>query len=459
MARASWRGIWQNLIPRADYPKGAGYVRSTFQIARSEPSSEEETWSPIQPLSENANGACDITYNQVYVGEHEDQYRPAIFGLMGPPICQDEFTMAWKAPEFWEKYFSAMEKRNVKSHSNRLANVYRQYAYKASANEDFHYVVGKWQGVQPPPSIVDMTDYTTGTLGLPNSELTQEHLDGTAQELMEEGADEGDTDAWISQGEDGPEWPLHIGSWMSKRLFLNNSELRADVNASFNGYGNLNPVIQRLGAKRVLGNFRHIINRFPARWIYVPVDTEVNYTATGLTSNTGTVTTYVNSIGAESTNPANTPVPDGTPILLRIPSMVNSTASFDVTKGRAGVVNGVWRDPNVTVVDSDDSGVASFEGVEVLNPMAMTEEVLVPVNSMPGMPGLTAQNYFGEWKFVTGNDAFLGIDGCTGITDPLHKKGRHFGEYRAAWRPAMPIFARFILFKRCPQSWDTVTCT
>jgi hypothetical protein len=461
-SRASWKDIWLNIVPRDNYPKGAGYVRSSFQIARSEPGSEEETWNAINPINSetNASGACNLTYNQTYVGEHEDQYKPENFGLMGPLVCQDDFTMYWRSAEFWDMYFKRLEQRNRKSVINRLGNIYRTYSYKAAASNSFSYVVGKWQAAQPAPSIVDMTDYTTGALGLPTSELTQEMLDVTATELMEEGADEGDTDAWISQGADGPQWPLYIGTWMSHRLFLNNSELRSDLNQSFQGWGDLNPVIKRLGASRILKNFRHVINRFPARWIFVPNGTTINYTSTGLKSNTGVTVTYNNTIGVipGTGNPANTPTPDGTDILIRIPSFVNSTAAFDVTKGQAGIVNGVWRDPNVTVTGGSSAGVASFESVEVLNPLVMTEEVLMPVNSMPGMT-LTPQNYFGEWKFVTGNDALLGIGGCTGITDPLHKQGRHFAEYRHALKPVFPIFGRMILFRRCPDSFDTVTCS
>lgn len=443
--RASWKDIWLSLIPRDNYPKGAGYVRSSFQIGRSEPASDEETWQTIQPLSDNNSGACALTYNQTYVGEHEDQYKPEMFGLMGPLICQDDLTLYWRSEDFWVKYFSALEKRNAKSISNRLGNVYRQYAYKAAANANFAFAPGRWQGVQPPPAAVDMSDYLAGgTLGLPDSVLTQDMLDATATELMEEGADEGDTNNWISQGPDGPQFPLYIGTWMSHNLLLNNSELRSDINQSFQGWGELNPTLKRLGASRTLKNFRHVINRFPARWIYVPNGTTINITATGLTSNAGTTTTYANATGAA--------------VLKRVPTWVMSTNSFDATKGQVAVVNGVWRDPNVTVTGGSSTGVASFESCEVLNPLALTSEVLMPVNSMPGMK-LTPQNYFGEWVFKTGNDALLGINGCTGITDPMHKQGRHFGEYRVAHKPGLPIYSRMILYKRCPAAFDTVTCS
>jgi hypothetical protein len=77
---------------------------------------------------------------------------------------------------------------------------------------------------------------------------------------------------------------------------------------------------------------------------------------------------------------------------------------------------------------------------------------------MPGMK-LQAQNYMGEWRFVTGNDAFIGINGCAGITDPLHKQGRHFGEYRAAYEPVHPVFGRVIAYRRCPAQFSVLACS
>ena len=402
--RASWKDIWLNLIPRGDYPNGAGYVRSTFQIERSEPGSDEETWNEIKPIAqETPDGACDVTYNQAYVGMHEDTYEPEGFGLVGPLVCQDDLAMYWMSQEFWGKYFQALEKRNKRSISNRLGNVFRQYVPKASANASFHFHDGDY-ATQSPPAAVDLTDLAGANL--PTSELTQEMLDATAVELMEEGADEPDSNGWITYGADGAEFPLYIGSWMSHRLLLNNSELRNDFNNSFSGSKNANPVLQRLGASRIIKNFRHVINRFPARWT-------------------------LNLQG----------------VLTRVPTFVVS-AIVAGGKGYSVAINPDWRDPEE----------APYESVEVLSPWVYTEEILKPVNTAPGMKW-TPQNYFGEWDFVTGNDALLGFDDCTGVQDPKHKKGRHFAEYRHALKPIYPVYGRLILFKRCPDAFDTITCT
>jgi len=424
LVRASWKDPWLNLIPRETYPKGAGYVRSQFTIGRSEPASDEETWAAIAAIDSNSNpnGACNLTYNQTYVGQKEDQYKPENFGLMGPLICQDDLVMYWNSSAFWERYFQALEKRNRKSVINRLGNIYRQYVYKASANSSFAFIAGDY-ATQPAPASPVMTGLQGANI--PTSELTQEMLDATAVELSEEGADEPNSNGWITQGADGPIFPLYIGQAMSHRLLLNNSELRSDFNNSFQGWGDANPVIKRLGASRIIKNFRHVINRFPARWTTQQVDS---------TGAQGHGVGYV--YGTD----------DG--VLKRVPTWQMSTSSTDATKGQVAIVNPSWRDPSL----------AKFESCEVLNPWVMTEEVLMPMNSAPGMK-LNAQNYFGEWAFVTGNDALLGIASCAGVQDPMKKYGRHFAEYRHALKPQFPIYGRLILFRRCANAFDTITCS
>lgn len=450
--RASWKEPWMSIIPRDTYPKGAGYVRSSFQVGRSEPSTDEETWNAVQSLADNASaGACAQSYNQTYTGFHEDTYKPESFDLTGPLVCQDDLTMYWKSTEFWEKYFQALEKRNRKSVINRLGNVYRNYVPKASANGSFSYIAGNI-ATQPASSTVDLSGLIAS---LPDSELTQEMLDGTAVELMEEGADEPNSNGWITQGPDGPQFPLLIGSFMSQRILQNNSEFRSDLNQSFQGWGDANPVIKRIGASRVIKNYRHVVNRFPARWRLMSDGETINFSSRGPDRNTNVLTTatlaVVGAVGTVtlSGGAGTFTVPAASSkAFVRIPTFAMSTNSTDATKGQVAVVNGCWRDP----------AGAPYESVEVLNPWVMTEEVLSPVNSAPGMK-LKAQNYFGEWQFVTGNDSLLGFASCAGVTDPLHKFGRHFANYRHALKPIFVNYGRMILFLRCASSYDRVTCS
>jgi hypothetical protein len=102
--------------------------------------------------------------------------------------------------------------------------------------------------------------------------------------------------------------------------------------------------------------------------------------------------------------------------------------------------------------------IAAVEGATILTKWNMTEEVLRPVNAAPGMKW-NPQDYYGEWRFVTGNDAFLGMDGCTGVADPFHEYGRHFAQYKHAFKPIFPDFARVFLFLRCPTTTTCLTCS
>lgn len=401
--RASWKDPWLNLIPREEYPIGAGETRSAFTIGRSEPSTDEETWAPVTTTSGGVfTGSCATTYIQTQVGYKEVQYKPEGFGLVGPLVCQDDLTLHWNSQDFWEKYFMALEKRNMKSLINRLENIYITYSTKVVANSDGS--VSEYAGnitTQPPASATDL-----GGAAVPGCGLSQDLLDQEAVTLAEEGADHENTNGWITQGESGPEFPILIGQSASNQILLNNAELRSDYRQAFMGWGDANPVIQRIGASRIIKNFRHIITRFPARYGY--------------------------------TNGA----------FYRVPTWVMSTASADASKGQVAIVNPDWRNANI----------AAYEAAIVLNPYVYHEEPLRPVNTAPGMKW-TAQNYMGEWRFVTGNDALLGFSGCTGVSDPVHKLGRHFAEYRHAAKPIFPTFGRTILFRRCADVVSCVTCS
>lgn len=404
--KASWKDPWLNIVPRAEYPQGAGLVRSSFQVGRSEPTTDEETWNAIAVAEGGTHiGSCGVTYNDTYVGEKETTYKPEVFGLRGPDVCQDDLAIYWESEQFWMKYFEALEKRNIKSITNRLENIYMNYATKVVPSTTGH--VTEYAGdvsTQPPSSSVDLSAISGANL--PGCGLTQDILDDQAAALAEEGADVPNSNGWITQGESGPEFPLLIGQEASNQLLLNNAELRSDYRQAFMGWGDANLVIQRIGASRIIKNFRHIITRFPARWGY-----------------TG---------GA----------------LYRVPRFRMSTASADATLGRVAIVNPDWQNPDI----------AGYEAAVVLNPWVFTERILRPVNAAPGMKW-QAQNYFGEWHFVTGNDAFLGMDSCAGIADPMHKRGRHFAEYRHAAEPIFANYGRVILFKRCPSTIDCVTCS
>lgn len=387
--RASWRDLWLNLIPRDVWPRGAGIVRSSFTVGRSEPTSDTETW----PLVETGTNTCATTYNAVTVGFNEVLYHPEKFGLSGPVICQDDLIFNFNAESFLEKYIMSIEKRNHRSISNRLANIFTWFVPKNVATSSYPKVAGSTGDPPADPLATLALQKATG-------EITQEMLDTTAVELNEAGASDPNTNGWINLGDAGPIYPLYIGQTASKQIQLNNADLREDFRFAFEGAGQMHPLIKRMGASRVIGSFRHIINLFPPRYSY----------AAG---------SYV-----------------------RTPTWLMSAG----TKGNVAVLNPAW----------SSTTLSPYEGAWVLSPWVFTEEILRAVNSAAGL-SWSPKNYFGEWEFVVGGKEITETGDCF---DPRKKLGRHFAEYLHAPKPVFPEFGRYIIFSRCPTTTYTmVSCS
>ncbi len=396
--RASFRGIWLNLIPRSGYASGTGLVQSTFTVGRSEPSSDEENWMRItgstigclDAATASSSGACSVCWNDTQWGYLERTYSPEQFGLRGPVICQDDLIYNFQAERFLEVYLQALAKRSQRSIENRYQNIYMHLTPKRSAGSTFQRIDGGsfTNGVAPKsPSF-------TG-LNPPTSELTQQMLDTIAIELNENGASDPNTNGWISLGDDGPIYPILIGQEASQDIVLNNSELRQDYR-----WAEPMNLIKRLGASRVVKNFRHIINLFPPRF---------NYLAG---------------------------------IWTRIPTWLGATTAPNASKGTVAIINPQWQ-------------TAAYEAAIVLSPWVFHSEVVQPVNAAAGLTW-NPKSYFGEWEFVTGGTIITDTD----CYDPTKKLGRHFAEYKHAARPIFPEFGYTIIFKRCPTTdFGTVTCT
>lgn len=401
--RAAYADLWLNLIMRDEWPIGAGLVRSSFEVLRSEPSTDEETWVPITTTSGSTYiGSCGGTYNATFVGYKEVTYKPEQFKLRGPLVCQSDLTLHWESLDFWEKYFQRLEQRNTKSIINRLENIFGTYATKVVplGNGTIERTAGDIT-TQPPGSSMNL-----GAASVPGCALSQDILDQESVLLVENGATAPDSMGWITMGPSGPIFPLMIGMEASNQILLNNAELREDYRAAFQTFGETAPVIQRLGASRIIKNFRHIITAFPPRWS----------------------------------------IEGG--VMTRVPRWLMSTSSSVATKGQGAIPNPAYQNPNI----------ATIEGAYVLTPWVYREEILRPVNAAPGMTW-RAQDYMGDWKFVTGNDAVLGMDDCAGVTDPLHELGRHFAQYKHAAKPVFPDYGRLVLFRRCPAVVDCVSCS
>lgn len=398
--RQSWRDLWFGGIRRAEYGMGVGLVKTSFEIGRSEPT-EEQTWVALGTTSgDDFTGSCGVTYNSAEIGFVQKNYKPAVFGLHGPKICQDDLAIHHNAVDFWGKYIPALEEHNAKAIMHRRRNVYMEYVQKNSCDSSYTALAGDIT-TQPPA----LTGVSLAGATEPTSDITQEYLDTTASELIDANAMGPDSNGLINLGPLGPEFLLLIGAEASKRIWLNNSELRQDARDAFTGREMMSPLLKRIGATTVIGNFRHVVTIEPPRWRYA----------------NGTFT--------------------------RVNKWTMSSGS--ATKGSIAILNTNYTNPNY----------ANVEGAIVLSPNVYTEQPLRPVNTAPGMKW-NVQNYMGEWDFVTGFDALNGFTDCTTIPqDPKHKWGRHIAEYRAAWEPVFPDHGRLILFSRCPKTYTQVTCS
>lgn len=373
--RASAQDVMLNLVPRGVYKKGTGLTQSVFTVERSEPTEDEETWTTIQ-LSDAGTytGSCGITYNPVEYGMTEGTYSPEQFGLSGPTICQDDLIYNFKAEEFLEKYLMQLEIRNKRSVTNRLLKRYIDLVPKTVA------------GPSAPT-------YTQTSLILPQAacQLDQEMLDQVALELIENGSTNPNSNGWIEMGDQGPLFMLLIGPEMSSKVWKDNAEIRQDYR-----YAGPLELIKRVGAKRTIGNFRHIPWLFPARYNY----------AGGA---------YVR---------------------------VNTWVMNSKTKGKGAEINPLWRS-------------ASHEAALVLNPWVMHEEIVLPVNSAAGLT-FPEKNYFGEWKFVVGGREITPDGSCF---DPTKKLGKHFAEYKHALKPIFTQYGRWIIYRRCANELPCASCS
>ena len=393
--RASFRGVWLNLIPKSEYTPETGLTQTTFTVGRSEPTTDQEVWSRITGSTVTggdavgSSGACSVAWNDTNWGYKEQTYSPEQFGLRGPIICQDDLIFNFRASRFLEAYLAALAKRSQRSLENRLQNIYMHLVGKHSATASYPFYAGGvfTNGVAPAiPSWAGVTP--------PTSELTQEMLDTTSIELNELGASDPNTDGWITLGDDGPIYPLLIGQEASQDIQLNNAELRQD----FRWAEPMN-LIKRLGASRVIKGFRHIINLFPPRYNYLAGN------------------------------------------WIRIPTWIMPTVAPHASKGAVAVINPQWQS-------------AAYEVAIVLTPWVFHCENVRPVNSAAGL-SWDPKNYMGEWQFITGGNE---IDDSA-CYDPTKKLGRHFAEYKHAARPIFPEFGQAIMFRRCPTTnYGTVTC-
>ena len=395
---ASYRSVWLNAIPRGTFETGAGTVKTTFAIENSEPTSDAETWSQITNTDVvggsdgGAGGSCASSFNDVGVGYTSRTYNPEEFALRGPILCKDDLIYDHNVDTFLRAYIEEMTKRAQRSWEKRYEELYMKFASKLS--------VGDGNNISDSETVITDVDFSANSLGgVATSTLTQQLLDQIAVELIDRGATNPDSNGFITFGEDGPVFPLLVGLEASQQIALNNSELRNDFRHAESGQGATSELMSRMGATRMIKNFRHVPNLRPPRFTF----------------NT-TTNKYV-----------------------RVPTYLMSNA----TKGKKAVLN-----PSYVT--------APYEAAIVLNPNVYTSEIVPPVNAAGGV-SWNPTSYMGEWTWVTGGSKIQ--NGNADCEDPLDKLGRHYAEFKHAPRPEFPNYGMTLIFKRACGTGSSVSIT
>ena len=337
--RASYRSMWLNMIERGEYPQGTGLTQTSFTTTSIEPTAAEE-WSAITLATGENGGACDVTYSDVPVGYNAVTWSPERFALKGPLLCKDDLTFDHRVEAFLRVYLEKLSIRAQRSWETRYQNMFAKFAIKAVADSSFTQVETIPAGVNELPWI--QTGSVGQALNQATSELTQEMLDVAAATLIRNGATNPDSSGFISYSSDGPVFPLYIGLEASQRIAQNNPAFRDDLRYADMGSGTGAELLKRIGANRVIKNFRHVPNLFPPRFTYG---------------------------GGKYT-------------------LVQPFTSSSGTKGTVFSVNPSW----VT---------APYEAAFVVTPYVFKSHIVRPVNRVGDLSWMPT-NYMGEWQWVTG---------------------------------------------------------
>lgn len=247
--KASQSNFWTGYIQREEFPRNKGVNQTVFVVGNSEPYTNSEAWTDISLTSNVISTMCSPTYADVDVGYNETTYAPRRFGLAGPVICRETLGFAHEPALFLRQYQNELVKRAKRTWEFELRNRATALYAKAVAGTQFEVVTG-----------------TTTFPNIPsNSQLTQDMLDEAAQYLIDAGATDADQE-WVELGPEGPIFPLVIGNLAAQRLTTNMPERRADERYADMGMGPNAALMKRLGARRVIRNFRIVPVVLPPRY-------------------------------------------------------------------------------------------------------------------------------------------------------------------------------------------------
>lgn len=390
--KATYNSVWLNALPKGSYPLGKGLTQTTFTIENSLPTNDELAWEKIVDTTTSGTaanmgadgGLCDRSWNDVEWGFSEQTYSPERISIRGPVVCKENLKFQHNVGTFMNAYVEEISKHSKRVLENKLQNEYMMKGRQVTLSGATSSAAALNDEAVTNKAISDSTNALADTV-----ELLPAHLDQLAIKLIESGATEGDSNGFVELGPNGPVFPLIIGMEAAHNLLKADDNIRADYR-----YASSNELLKRIGADKVVGNFRLIVVTNPPRF-------KRNSGGTGYD---------------------------------RISERV-ALGSSELTAGAGTKINPLYTGKDI----SDGDGV--YEAAIALTPSVMRQ--LVVPSSVPGNLGFSADSYSGDWKFVTGAYKF-----DTDCVDELESKGRHFGTYEMAFEPVFGDHGATVLFKR-----------
>lgn len=375
-------------IRRGTFPDARGTVQTTFQITRTLPVTDTPEFVPIEVGQSNV---CATEWNDVRTGYNALNFRPEKIGWRSEPICADDLYFDFQRDRFLNAYKRALKKHVEQTIDNRYTAIYDHYVPKGVAAAQMEFTA---PGTGYPGQTPDLSD-----LGHIYCQLQQQMLDQVAVELNEIGANMGAfEDSWIQDGPNGPLYLLQIGQEASRNLLVQSAEQRVDFRYAEMGFGQEDSqILKRVGAARIIGNFRHLVTLTPSRYNWV--------------EGTG----YV-----------------------RVNTWVSDPAT---TSGYGVILNPEWKS-------------ADYEAVRVISRDVMQDLIIPPIMAAGGDTKFGPRSYMGVWQFISG--AYKWAEGCD---DPLEKLGRYFAEFYHGMEPLRPEIGRLIIFRRCPGEAECIPCS
>jgi hypothetical protein len=390
--KATFNSVWLNALPKGSYPLGTGLTQTGFKIENSLPVDDELAWQNIQNSGttssslvnmDSGDGLCGRSWNDVDWGFSEYTFNPQRVSVRGPQLCKENLKYRFNLDSFLNAYVDEISKHSKRILENKIQNEYMKHARQVT-------LAGTTvDDAALSDSAVGAGELSAATLA-DSVPLLQAHLDQLAIKLIESGATEGDSNGFVELGPNGPIFPLIIGMETSNALINADDNLRQDYR---HGAQN-SELLKRIGADRVVGNFRHIVVTNPVRM--------ARHASDG---------TYD-----------------------RVSERVALSGGEAPTKG-----NGTKINPLYTAKTGTGAGI--YETAIALTPSVM-KQLVVPA-SVPASLGFDPTNYSGDWKFVVGG--YKSADGCA---DELEYRGRHYGTYEMAFEPIFGEHGATVLFKR-----------